>query len=276
MIAQVGFPRDRAETGPPISLGPPPIFELAPQSVPARSESATRPAELAPHLDEPVFVALRQLLQNHPERAVEALRAYDPGTQELLMGLLPITAYLTERGLHPTDSQEVAHLLDQVGELETTLRSRAPLALTSLCFCRDIRGFGNYQPLQADHVFRAGVNGGRGERAYVYGELHNPTIRRQGEFYETCLRARLVVRDAADKVVWEGPPEDVGRRFLHTLPHDFFIMGHFEVPERIAPGGYTLTIHLEDLLAQPVRSTRQSLDFQVGADSSSPLPVRMQ
>jgi hypothetical protein len=276
LISQVGFPRDRSDTGPPLNLGPPPTFELAPLSAQARTEAAARPPEPAGSpREQPVVVALRHLLGNHPDRAVEALHQYDPATQELLMNLLPMTACLTERGPGSANPQEIAHLLDQMSELETTLRSRAPLMLSGLCFCRDVKGFGDYKPLPADHVFRAGTNGGRGERVFLYGELHNPTIRRQGAYYVTSLRARLVVRDAANKVVWTPDPLPVERQWLQTLPHDIFIGGYFDIPDRMAPGGYTLTIQLDDLLADPARTTRQSLDFQVGPDGSTQAQLRV-
>jgi hypothetical protein len=274
MISQVGFPRDKPEPAPRIDLGPPPSFELAPQSIPIRTLPAALPAEppRAPP-EQPVLAALRSLLQNHPDRAMEALKQYDPATQELMMNLLPVTACLAEHGLAAVNPQEVTHLLDQMEDLDTSLRSHAPLTLTTLCFCRDfVKAFGDYDPLPADYAFRAGINGRPGETVHVYAELHNPTIKRRREFYETCLRVRLQILSAEGRVVDEWADDlQLHRR---ALPHDFYIRCDFEIPEKLPPGGYSLRLHLDDRLVQAPRSASRSLDFQVTAESSPLTRVR--
>jgi hypothetical protein len=209
-----------------------------------------------------VVQALRHLLENHPDQSMAALNAYDKPNQDVLISLMSLTASVGGGNLQSASPLEVAHLLDQLTDLEEALRPRAPLAIANMCFCRGGRDFGVFDPLPPDHAFRAASAGVPADIIHIYAEPRNLTVRRNGEFYEIAVMSRMVVKDAEGKTVYNrAEPE---RQHYRSSRRDFYLRGRYEIPPELRPGGYTLTVEVEDLFSQPARPpARQSLDFQV-------------
>ena len=70
-----------------------------------------------------------------------------------------------------------ALLHHKVGALAVAGRGqqRAALDIEKICFCREIKTFGVYDPWPEDHAFQAGVEDRPGELVQVYVELRNFT-----------------------------------------------------------------------------------------------------
>src|SRR5947207_883028 len=192
------FRRDaRTEDGPsttqPVNYPAP--YRPEPPPLPALSPPAETPPEIIPVVhtltgpapmetpEEPLVTALRCYLNKHPADAIEALKRYDKPNQDVLIGLVPLAAGLTERNVTDATPQDLAHLLDRINNAVTPLRPRAALDIEKICFCREIKTFGVYDPWPEDHAFQAGVEDRPGELVQVYVELRNFTSEVQGPFY---------------------------------------------------------------------------------------------
>ena len=266
------FPADppSAPSAPPVKTDdppPPPPVPLPPPDGPVVQ------ADKAPQ-DPPIVTALRYLLQNRSPDALEQLRAYDGASREVLLTLLPLAARVGDGGLDHATPQEAAVLLDQVRQVEALLRPRAALALDKVCFCRQIRGFGDCEPWPPDHVFQPENDDRRGERIQVYGEVRNFTCRPRDGAYEMSLAGVVEIRDFANHVACRIDfPAGVERS--QTPRQDYFINFPFHLP-RLPEGRYTLHVRVKDMLAPASddaapRTVGRSIDFTVGGAG----PVRV-
>jgi len=284
-------PRDEAPpppVPPPSDYGPCPVRPVAvltPRDEAASPQPATKeqapPAPAgkgeppgllfpppAPAVEPPLMTALRSALDQRPQEARELLQAPHQSDRELLKALLRLAAEVGERELVKLSPEEVAAALEQVRRLHEQLRRRAALRLERVCFCRRIRGYGQYEPLPPDQAFRAGWEGRPGERVQVYAEVrHFATVCRQGQ-HETALATRLEVRDAGGRRV---TALDLGACVDRCLSRreDYFLNIQFNVPAGLAPGLYTLWVVINDVGPAPPgqraldRAAQRSLDFRV-------------
>jgi hypothetical protein len=215
------------------------------------------------------------VLERRPSAALDLLQRYDPPSREVLLALLQLAAPLGEGGLERASPQETAALLDRLGGLQVALRRRAPLVIEKMCFCREIRNFGKYDPLPADYAFQTGSDGRPGERVQVYVEVRNFGCRPRGNAYETALQGRVEIHDFRGEVVWAKDfPYDPDRSA--TPRQDYYLAFIFNVPPRLPPdSACTLWVYVKDVGEDGVRRVaRRSLDFRVrpprrGAEAAS-------
>jgi hypothetical protein len=264
-----------SRTGVPPAAPSPATADLPAAPLPAPTEPPAKPApDPRPEpAEEPLLAALRCLLHKHPAEAVKWLERYDKPNQELLLCLLPLAARLTEDNLDQASPQYLATVLEQLSSLSRPLRSRAALSIEKLCFCREIKGYGLYEPLPDDHAFRTGSDSRPGEMVQVYVEVRNFVSEPQGPFHLTRLASSLQICDLKGNVVWRHAfpdaraERDWGDR-SRTPRTDYFINFNFWMPQ-LPPGYYTLWVQVEDVLTKPHRMDRRSLDFKVGAGGIS-------
>src|SRR5262249_44083769 len=117
-ILQPPLPEGSSQEAP----NPPP---LSPGPTPNEPVVTAKPPSLTP---EPLVEALRCVLENHPNEALEHLKGFDPATQELFLRLLPPMALLSHKSLDQLTPPEVAALHEQLESLVVALRPRAELA----------------------------------------------------------------------------------------------------------------------------------------------------
>jgi hypothetical protein len=255
---------------------PCPPANPAPQDLPkATVQTATMTLQPTPTPDEPLVVALRELLNRHPAEALEQLRQYDPTDQELLRCLLPLAAHVARGGLEHAAPGEVSDVLDQLHGLERSLAPRAALRIDKMCFCRQIEDFGKYTRLPEDHAFSAGLEDQPGELVQVYVELRNFASEPSGPTHKMRLASTVEIFDYHGQRVWGKffPSQpDLSR----TPRQDYYINYRFCVPPRLPPGSYILWIQVKDLTGQPGedvpahRIARRSLDFRVTGRGAAP------
>lgn len=266
-------PGARTKQPPPPDAVPAPAIRA---SEPARSRvtaklSAAAEPEAKPNKEPPLVEALRDFLQKRPAEAIGRFKECDRLSQEMLLGLLPLTARAGEGDLEKASPEQMAVLLDQVDSLEAPLRTRAPLAIDKICFCRRIEAFGVYDQLPDEPTFQPG------DWALVYVELRNFSCERHEAAagivsYGTRLVSAAEIRDYRGSKVWPSGAERLlfrrkGPEESRTPWHDYFDNCSLRVPE-LPPGRYTLWIEIEDVPTK--RSVKRSLDFRV----SSTVPVR--
>ena len=260
------------QPSPPDALPAPaiPADEPARYRMTAKLTAAAEP-EAKQNKEPPLVEALRDFLQKRPAEAIGRFKECDRLSQEMLLGLLPLTARAGEGDLEKASPEQMAVLLDQVDSLEAPLRTRAPLAIDKICFCRRIDAFGVYDQLPDEPTFQPG------DWALVYVELRNFSCERHEAgaaivSYGTRLVSAAEIRDYRGNKVWPSGAERLvfrrkGPEESRTPWHDYFDNCSLRVPE-LPPGRYTLWIEIED--APTKRSVKRSLDFRV----SSTVPVR--
>ncbi len=223
---------------------------------------AHAPAEVN---EPPVLLAMRNMIDKHPNDALEALQTYDKRTQELLLVMLPLAARVSEGGLDKASPEERAALLEQLDQLTTALRGQTPLSVEKMCYCRRISNYGMYDPLPDDHLF-AGGDRKHGELVQLYVEARHFANRLNGKLYDTALASKLEITDKNNQLVvrmdFPGQPD----RSLSPR-QDYFIHYQFYVPARMEPGEYTLTITLRDDNAtgdEALHKATRTMPFHVG------------
>jgi hypothetical protein len=162
---------------------------------------------------------------------------------------------MSEGSLAQADPQELSIILDQLQTLVSRLQPRAELRLEKLSFCKQIRKFGVFEPIEGKPSFRSG------DMVEVYGELRNISCERQpsrnGEF-RTRTNSTLEIREAGGNSGWrkEVSKTDISQ----TAQHDFYHHYRFQLPE-LSPGPYVLSVEVVDVSTG--RKVRQKLDFRV-------------
>jgi hypothetical protein len=153
----------------------------------------------------------------------------------------------------PQAEQPVKHLVDAAptpGDADTPApQATATRAeehphpeITELCLCRNVLGFGSYEPL--DHsTIKAG------ERVLVYCELAGLEYEPRGDAFLSRLSSRIELRAAGNgPIVWEqamGSAEDVCRK----RRRDYYVNYRIELPRSLKPGSYHLRLIQTDLVA---------------------------
>jgi hypothetical protein len=254
VVEQVHYPEmsPREEIMPPVA----PIIPTSRSAPPADPVPVAPPVvEAKPKRQEepPVVVALRCLLSKRPSEAVATLEQYDKTNQELLLYLLALVARLTEGSLQKAQPSEMARLVSQLESMTNTLRPHAALTIEKLCFCRQIKSFGVYQPL-IDHEFRPG------ELVQVYAELQNFTDEPRGDVHSVRLVSRLEIREFNGSRVWRLDP-DPAPDVSQSRRHDLFNKYLFQMPAAISPGLYILAVRVTDVPTG--RTVERTLDFRV-------------
>jgi hypothetical protein len=256
--------RLEVKPAPPVAAAPPPIVEAT-------------PAEPKPPPDPPLVAAMRRLLQNPNAEPMECLKNYKESDRDQLLALLcRLAAGIGEGDLDRVPPENLAAQLDRLHGLIVALRRRAPLALSNVCFCRRIDGFGRYDALPGAPAFQAGVEGRPGERVQLYAEVRNFNCQPRGAYCEIRLASTLEIYDERGRVpvVTLAPLTCTDRS--RTPRQDYFLNFQFHVPPRVPPGAYRLRVTVKDVTppadggAVSPRQACEELYFQVAAPAARP------
>jgi hypothetical protein len=255
----------RPSPGPPQPIPDPP--DLPPPLAPAAgSVQPPTPAEprvaLAPPppADPPLVAAVRAYLDNRPDLAVEHLRGFDKANQELLLRLLPAVAHAQHAKL--TAGADAQVLVTKMEAASDAVARVAPLDVRKACFVWQVKQFGVYDPLPANHAFLPGG------MAVLYAEVQNapsdPTPHPGGgDGYVTRLHCELHLLDAAGKQLARFDPTTAEgmavNDFTRSPLRDVFLRLGFQVPK--AAGAYTAVFVVRDPATG--RSASKKAEFRV-------------
>ncbi len=214
-----------------------------------------------------VVQALRSFLDDQPNKALDYLKEYDGGTQDIFIRLLPALARLTQKSIEQLNPEEVVVLQDQLESLLETLRPYTQLGINKLCFCRSQAAVTD--PLPNGHDFHAATRSDArdGELVNVYVGLRNLCCDRQDGCNEVRLSSFVEIRNPQEpgsKPIWfhrfKEQREPIRSR---GELYDYFNVYSFLVPH-IPPGVYSLTLQVEDKTVPGAhRSARKSVEFRV-------------
>jgi hypothetical protein len=258
----------RVPDPPPVPPAPPPSLE------PVTKVATTITPQPRPAPEAPLVNALRELLEQHPDRALELLKHTENASPKETLALLRAAALLGE-GRERLDPREIAALLEQLDDCRARLRGQAPLTLHHLCFYRQVISYGNVDVLPNElggPAFQAGVDGRAGERIKVYAEVHNfrlkevrnPEDGRKLDGYETFLGGTLTIVDSCGGLVSEMDFQVKPDRYWSRI-HDCYVTFDFHVPARTPPGSYSLKVKVRDVdpITREERTAECPIDFRV-------------
>lgn len=222
------------------------------------------PPALTPPPDPPLVAALREYLAGRS--GAEHLRQLDPASYEHLAQLLPAVAKLAQVPPAQLDPKDAAELLRQFDPTLAVVARRAPLRVEKAVFCKDVRGYGKYDPLPDRVPFHAG------EMYILYLEVGNvpnePDARGGAVGFTTRLSCTVQVKDEAGRTVeladqGKKAPEPLLQKdkvdFSRSPVRDYYAVFWFYAPAK--PGTYSVTFEVRDPATS--RSVSRKLPFEV-------------
>lgn len=249
-----------------VALHPEPQAEAVATSPLTDPPEAPVPVAAAPPAEPPLVRIVRAYVDGKPDVAVALIRALDPGSQELLLQLIPAVVRVAQTSPAKASPHEVGVLAGQLDAAAAGLAARAPLMIEKVCFCEAFQTFGHYKPLANQQVLKPG------RLAALYTEIRNvpsePAVDpREGEGYVTKLVRSIEVRDAAggaiemiDRAGKRGPKiQETREDFSRSPLRDYFVLFQFETPTK--PGTYVVTVEVRD--PQSGRAVSKPVPFRV-------------
>ena len=121
------------------------------------------------------------------------------------------------------------------------LEDRASLEITELQLCRKVRGFGDFEPLDANTCKP-------GQSMIVYCEMSGLRYERSDEAFQSRLSSRVeIVPAQGGRPVWEhaGSATEICRR----RRRDYYVNCVITLPDHLAPGTYELRVTQKDEVA---------------------------
>jgi len=223
--------------------------------------SVAPPHPLPPPTDPPLVSALREILAGRS--GSEYLRQLDPAAYELLTQLLPAVAKLSRVPPSKLDPKDAADILRQFDPTLSLVGRRAPLRVEKAVFCRDVKGYGKYDPLPDGIAFRP-------KQMYIlYFEVGNVPNEPDGpDGYATRLACTAQVRDDAGRPVGlidqgRDTAEPVIQKnkvdFSRSPVRDYYAVFLSYAPSK--PGTYSVTFEVRD--PTTARAVSRSLPFRV-------------
>lgn len=273
-----GEPKTSKETQPLLLKSEKPVLEiqtpftgptLEEAKIPVEEKKQMEPALIPEVLTlSPAALAFKQILENKPEQATKTLKDGTVPNPELVEFLLSAAGVILKHDV--LDSKEASQALDFVGKAQEKLRKQATLNLENLHFCKDIHGFGSFDPLTSNHGFQQGKGNLPGEKIMVYVEVENVHCSKDNEVFESMLSSNLEIHDSNGKIINMAFPPRIDRS--RAQRSDYHLTFQFRVPPKLQPGLYTLWVSVEEtaISGNLPRSCKKSIDFKVISASTQP------
>lgn len=135
----------------------------------------------------PAVLAFKQILENKPELASKTLKDGSAPNREIVEFLLNAAGLVLKNDV--LDSKEASQALELVGKAQEKLRKQAALNLENLHFCKDIHGFGSFDPLTSSHGFQQGKGNLPGEKSNFMSKSKMCIAARITRFTNPCFPA---------------------------------------------------------------------------------------
>jgi hypothetical protein len=217
-------------------------------------------AEHPNDLERQLQLRMLHLIRGEPAAALEETPNADQDNLQLLRGLVQIID-----GVQRIPAVgDAGPALGVVREFEQLLQERSDLVVPRVALCRQVRSFGDYQPIEPP-VFTSGQD----HPVIVYVEVANflsaPTT---DERFRTALNLQAEVLTPDGKQVWSKDAqaiEDISR----NRRRDFFLAQVIRLPASLESGDYVLRVLVEDTLAAKVASNTVSFTCQPGGAAAT-------
>lgn len=185
-----------------------------------------------------------------------ALAALAPHERDAIERYRHVMAALHQRAVAGTELDRAALFAELDALFEHT-----PLRIRSVRLCQRVRGFGNY-----DEVDAAKLLAGREHRMIVYVELDNYRSVDHADGYEVKLAQELELFNESDGLaVWRQEPVQIVDH-CRNIRRDFFVVQLIKLPARLSVGKYRLKVRVTDQHGGSVDET--TMPIAVVADQS--------
>jgi hypothetical protein len=205
------------------------------------------------HIRRHVELRMLYLLAGQRDRAIAAIPEIQENEQAFWTRVFwSLSNYLDDQN-YPDKTDRTAAALTQMRSAILSLQSGAHLMIERAAFCTDIESFGNYSRFEKDEFLP-------GQEILIYAELSNFQSERTNEGkYRTLLRSsvRLAREGGAVDEVQYNATEDLSL----SRRQDFMQGFRYQLPQRLAPGNYSLLLTIEDQLSS--KSAEYTLKLKV-------------
>ena len=138
----------------------------------------------------------------------------------------------------------VTNTLQRLEDLVAQLRDEAPLEVRALAFCTAIHSYGIVDQFES-YRFEAG------QEVLLYCEVKSFQSEATDKGYRTAFRGSYDILDRQGRRLFRRKLDKCGE-YCRNRRRDYFIAYRFRLPERIAPGKYTLQLTVRDLKSRKV------------------------
>ncbi|MDB5291177.1 MAG: hypothetical protein JWL69_2418 [Phycisphaerales bacterium] len=253
---EVVLNKDTPSANTPLVGGQPPLAGVDELSRRFAQQVKDYPNETAAHLD----LQLLQFLQGQSVPQMQSLSTLPAEDREMLSALLDgLTMF--RNGLRTDNNMLLSKKIRPLLDLSDRLRTQAELTIPTVALCREVKGFGVYDPIEP-----ARFEAGREQRAIVYCEVENFSSQLDPQKrWETKLTQEIVLYTEQNGLeVWRdkvavGPIFDYSR----NRRHDFFIRKPIRLPAQLTIGRYLMKVTVVD--QQVNRVAENSVPIQIVA-----------
>ncbi|MDB5174087.1 MAG: hypothetical protein JWN51_2860 [Phycisphaerales bacterium] len=214
------------------------------------------PTEISAHLD----WQLLQYLQGQSVPQMQSLSTLPAEDREMLSALLDGLT-LFRNGLRTDNNMLLSKKIRPLLDLSDRLRTQAELTIPTIALCKDVKGFGVYEPIEP-----ARFEAGRDQPALVYCEVENFASQLDVQKrWETKLSQEIVLYTEQNGLeVWrDKTPARPIVDYSRNRRHDFFIVKRIHLPAQLTIGRYLLKVSVVD--QQVNRVAENSVPIQIVA-----------
>jgi len=198
------------------------------------SASPNTTAEVHQH----VSLRLLRLLSGDTEKALEPIPHIPPAEQDYWSRQIFAIATYLDHHSQPDDKRRAAASVAHLDEAVSHLRELGSLSLRNLSFCKNVYGYGAFEPFETD-IFTSG------QQVSLYVEVENYHSTSSEKGYCTLLGATYELLDEKGKRVSGGEFPDVDD-CCRSRRRDFHIQLGLALPANLAPGRYRVEVVVKD------------------------------
>jgi hypothetical protein len=216
---------------------------------------AASPATTA-EIHQHVSLRILRLLQGDTEKALEPIPHISPAEQDYWSRQLFALATYLDHHSQPDDKRRAAAAVVHLDEAVSHLRELGSLSLRNLSFCKNVYGYGAFEPFDAD-MFAPG------QQVSLYVEIENYHSVSNEKGYCTLLGATYEILDEKGKRVSGGEFPDVDD-CCRSRRRDFHIQFGLSMPENLTPGRYRLELVVKDRQSDKLGHATTPFEIRTG------------
>jgi hypothetical protein len=218
------------------------------------SDSPTTTAEVHQHIS----LRLLRLLAGDTESALEPIPHTSPTEQDYWSRQIFALATYLDHHNQPDDKRRAAASVSHLDEAVSKLRELGSLSLRNLSFCKNVYGYGAFEPFEADKF-------APGEQVSLYVEVENYHSTASDKGFCTLLGATYELVDDNGKRVTSGEFPDV-EDCCRSRRRDFHIQLGFTLPKNMSPGRYRLELVVKDRQSDKLGHATAPFDIRMGRE----------
>jgi hypothetical protein len=191
-----------------------------------------------------VSLRILELLAGHTEEALRPIPDISPAEQEYWSAQLFELATYLDHHARPDEKRRAAAAAVHLDEALAHLREVSALSVRNLSFCKQVYGYGVYEPCDSDS-FAPGL------QISLYAEVENYRSDSTEKGYSTALGTSYKIVNDKNERVDGGQFPDV-EDCCRSRRRDFHIQYGLTVPKDIEPGTYRLELLVKDRLSDKI------------------------